>query len=460
MNFAVFIDFGSTYTKMVCVDLTERRVIATTRVPSTVRHDAAIGLLQCFDVARAALGGGNFDSALKLASSSAGGGLRLAVVGLTKSLSIKAGRNACFSAGAKIVYSQAGHLHDDDVEALADSKAEILLLCGGYESGNTQGLLHNAETVSRSRLAIPVIYAGNSSIARNIRSIFNSGNKECFLAENIIPSLASLNIESTTTVIRQLFISRITGMKGIGAVQKLMDAPIEPTPAAVLSAGEILSCGAASQTGLGPIMMADIGGATTDIYSYMENKNYAGAKMLGSPDPFAKRTVEGDLGLRESSASLVQEAGEKRLAEQVGLSESDLEQAIEKRTSSTEYLADDKFEKKLDHHLACAAVNIAARRHAGRISKELSNCRLMQRGKNLSEIRMVVGTGGILTNEEQAAGVLKNMTINASEAGQVLLPETAEVLVDRDYVLFAAGLLRNHDREAALSVMKKSLGLF
>lgn len=460
MKFSILVDFGSTYTKLVCVNMKERAVVATAKYPSTVGSDAAIGLYQCFEVARAAIGIGNFKSAFKLATSSAAGGLRMAVVGLTRAVSIKAGRNASFCAGAKIVYSFAGLLSEADLRPLEGSGAEILLLCGGYEGGNSQGLIHNAEMLSQSKLAIPIVYAGNSSVAWQLRKILQARKKECFLAENTIPILGSLNIKPATSVIRELFMRRITNMKGIGLVQKIIGQPIIPTPVAVLSAGKLLSCGNRNETGLGPLMIADIGGATTDIYSYIENKGFSGAKMIGTPDPFAKRTVEGDMGMRESSASLVSEVGERKFAERCGVSELFLKKAVKKRTVCTEYLGDDDLEKKIDRYIACTAVNIASRRHAGHVTKEYnSGCHLIQRGKNLTGLRMIVGTGGMFVNEGDSVGILKNATLETSESGQVLLPEKLDVLVDRDYVFFAAGLLRKYDQSASLAIMKKSLGL-
>lgn len=460
MKFSILVDFGSTYTKVVCVDLKEQRVLATGKFPSTVRHDASVGLDQCYEVAISAMGGKNFESALKLATSSAAGGLRMAVVGLTQSLSIRAGKSASFCAGAKIVCSMTGALSESNLEQLEGSGAEILLLCGGYEGGNSRGVIHNATVLSRARLPIPVIYAGNSLVSREIRQIFNRGGKECFLAENTIPTVGSLNIEPTTDVIRELFMSRITNMKGVGLVQKRMDAPIVPTPAAALAAGELLCTGTPNEAGIGAMMMADIGGATTDIYSYCENRGYSGAKMIGTPDPFAKRTVEGDMGMRESAVCLVREVGEKRFSDQCGIAESTLAAALEKRVLSTAYLADSEAERNIDYHIAGTAIKISARRHAGQVSREYSGgARLIQRGKNLAEIGTIVGTGGVIVNGRDAAGILLNGCVHPSEEGQTLLPEKLDVLVDRDYVLFAAGLLRRYDEDAALAIMKKSLGL-
>lgn len=117
----------------------EERSDPGTKVPSTVHEDAEIGLNQCFAAARDAIGEEKLRAALKLATSSAAGGLRMAVVGLTKTLSNEAGRNASFSAGAKIVYNTSGILSERDLADIEKAKAEILLLCGGYERGNTKG---------------------------------------------------------------------------------------------------------------------------------------------------------------------------------------------------------------------------------------------------------------------------------------------------------------------------------
>lgn len=462
MKHAILLDFGSTYTKVVCVDLTQQQVVMTDKFPSTVHTDAGIGLTQCFDAAKAAIGEHNFRSALKLSTSSAAGGLRIAVSGLTESLSIEAGRNASFGAGGKIVCTASGLISEEDIEKMILSEAEILLLCGGYEGGNKKHILRNAETLSRSGLNIPIIYAGNSDVTRDVRRMFTSRSKECFIAENIIPHVGTLNIEPTVGIIRDLFMNRITNMKGVGQVKSLLDGPIIPTPASVLEAGELLFNGTQNNPGIGPYLMVDIGGATTDIYSFVENRNYEGAKQVGSPEPDAKRTVEGDMGMRESSICLLKEVGKEKFAAKCSLSEEVIERAIEKRITLKEYIADEGFERTIDHEIACSAVNISARRHAGTVKKEFyDGYRLVQRGKNLLDIKTVIGTGGILVNShrDDALATLENVKISEFEKGTILLPEKITAMVDEDYVFFAAGLLRNYDENAALAIMKKSIGV-
>ena len=460
MEYAVLIDFGSTYTKVVCVDLKARCIVLRDQVPSTVHEDAAIGLAQCFQAAKSVLGSTHFEGALKLATSSAAGGLRMAVAGLTRSLSIEAGRNAAFSAGGKLMCCKAGLLSEADLQELSCAGAEILLFCGGYEKGNTKLLLQNGMRISDSALTIPVIYAGNSEVAQDIRGMLSRKGKECFLAENIIPNVGKLHIEPTAEIIRDLFMKRITNMKGVGKVQRMLAGAIVPTPAAVLAAGELLCRGTDEEPGIGAFMMADIGGATTDIYSYGENESFPGAKVVGIPQPFAKRTVEGDMGMRESAVCLVQEVGETVFAQQCGVTEALLQAAIQKRIHSTAYIAEDAAQRQIDRNIAEHAVRISARRHAGCVTKEFNDgCKLVQRGKNLTGIKTIIGTGGILVNGKQPEAILRGALVQPAEMNRLLLPKDAAVCIDRDYVFFAAGLLRAYDPDAALAIMKRSIGM-
>ena len=462
MDYAVLLDFGSTYTKAICVDMNKQTVLLTTKVPSTVHVDAEIALQQCFDAVKERIGARAFENALKLSTSSAAGGLRIAVSGLTESLSIEAGRNAGFGAGGKVVYKASGILTNDDIENIEKANAEILLICGGYEGGNTELVLKNVETAAGSSLNIPIIYAGNSALAKDVRTLLFSGGKECFIAENMIPDIGKLNIESTVEIIRNLFMTRITNMKGIGKVKTFLNGPVIPTPAAVLDAGTLLYQGTEKSEGIGPYMMVDIGGATTDIYSFIQDTVCNGAKQIGSPEPESKRTVEGDMGMRESSLSVLKEVGEENFAQKCGLSCEYIEKAIAERMDCHEYLADGPEEKKIDETIARAAVRISARRHAGVVTRELCDgYKAVQRGKNLQGITTVIGTGGILVNndKETACSILKNVNKDAEDKTMHLLPECAEPRIDKDYVFFAAGLLSQYDKETALKIMKNSIGI-
>ena len=168
MEYAVTIDFGSTFTKVAVIDLAKQEILLSDKVPSTVGSGASLGLAACFELAEAVLGRADFEAAVKLASSSAAGGLRMSVSGLTSGLSGLAGKSAALGAGAKIIAAYSGALTEEQISELESGKAEIILLCGGYERGNTTMVWKNASRLAESKVSVPIIYAGNSALDRGV----------------------------------------------------------------------------------------------------------------------------------------------------------------------------------------------------------------------------------------------------------------------------------------------------
>ena len=382
----------------------------------------------------------------------------MAVAGLTRSLSIAAGRNAAFGAGAKVMANISGWLKPADIQELEKTDIEILLLCGGYEKGNQDMILHNAELLSSCSLKIPVIYGGNSDVGPVVREMFQQGGKECFLVENVIPAVGQMNTGPAEEIIRHVFMKRIVNMNGMGSVQEELGEMLIPTPAAVLTAGELLSSGTEQEAGLGSLMLVDVGGATTDVYSFSKNKGYRYARITGAAEPFAKRTVEGDMGMRESSICVLEEAGAETMARRADVPAEILQASIAKRLKDTSFLADTPEELRIDQEIARQAVSISVRRHAGRIEKVHSKgIREIQRGKNLTNVETVIGTGGILVSSENPSALLQAAALAEGEDETILIPRKFQVLTDHHYVFYAAGLLRAYDADAALSIMKASI---
>lgn len=458
MKYAILIDFGSTYTKVVLINITQRKLIHTDRFPSTVHTDAKINLNECYQSVKKLLTPQEFNSALKLSCSSAAGGLRMAVVGLTKTLSITAGKNAVFGAGAKIVGTFCGKIDSYSIRELESLDLEILFLCGGYENGNTSMVIRNAEMIAQSNLKVPIIYSGNCQAAQIVRQLLISAHKECYIIDNILPKIGVIHMEPAQRVIRDLFMQRITNMKGLAEVKEHLDYILMPTPAAVLSAGELLSKGTSSQKGIGSFMIVDLGGATTDVYSFDINKVYKGAKLVGIDEPFSKRTVEGDMGMRESSICLLNEKTIEQLSEENSISEELIIQGLNKRISHTSYLSDTEEEMKIDQMIAKNAVAIAARRHVGYLEYGYSNDNLLlQHGKNLTNITKIIGTGGAVVNNPHPDSILSQVNRQKLTEEYKLLPKITDCYIDKEYIFYATGLLSNYDKEAAFAVMYDNL---
>lgn len=459
MEHIIAVDFGSTFTKIVVIDLVAKKIILSDKEPSTVGSDATICLNKCFARAKTVLSEAEFANAKKLASSSAAGGLRMSVVGLTKSLSTLAGKAAALGAGAKIIANYSGLLTDEMIRELEESDTEIILFCGGYDRGNISMVLENANKLAHSRITIPIIYSGNTELCQDIRAIMKIHHKRCYVVENIIADMGSLNVEPAQEVIRNLFLDRITDMKGFNVVKHEFDNELMPTPKAVLRAGDLLNKGTTCLEGFGPLVIVDIGGATTDVYSFVENRSFEGAKPVGLEEPYAKRTVEGDLGMRESSGGVINADNITELAKQLGMSCERLEKAITKRMTNRDYLPAGSEEGRIDDMIASVAVETALRRHAGRIKPSYNEkCQHLQIGKNITPVTKVIGTGGILVHNHNPGKVLQAAAKKEGEKG-VLLPTEITAHLDCDYVLFAAGLLREIDEETAFRIMSNSIAV-
>ena len=122
---AVCVDFGSTFTKALLVDLVDGTVVAAAEHPTTLETDVLDGYDACLAVLAGAeqpttLGTDVLDgydaclavlaqadpratTAQVLACSSAGGGLRIAVVGNEELVTAEAGRRVALSSGGKVV---------------------------------------------------------------------------------------------------------------------------------------------------------------------------------------------------------------------------------------------------------------------------------------------------------------------------------------------------------------------
>lgn len=457
MGYTICFDFGSTYTKMAVLNLENAETVVTSRVPSTVKTDAVQGLKANLEIASKHIGEVAVRSAHMLASSSAAGGLRMVVVGLTEKYSLLAGMNTALGAGARVVRSYDGILDEKKLEEIRNAKPSILLLCGGTNEGNVDRLWRNAEMLAERKMVnCPVVFAGNKKIAQEVRAKFLQSGIECYLTENIFPELDCLNAGPAQKVIHHIFMNRITGMRGMDAVKKYVGDIVMPTPAAVLRAGSLLAKGAGDEeTGIGSCMLFDVGGATTDVYSFSDYLP-EGMKAVGAPEPFAKRSVEGDLGLRSSAKSLFENARTFILE---GSSESakKVEEMCARRTRQEAFLPDNEEEIALDQKLAEAAVYTSARRHCGRIENAYGkDSVLIQSGKNLTNVRTLIGTGGPIIFRKQPEKVLK-MALRRPEEKDLLLPENADCFIDSRYLLFAAGLSAEENPGGAYQIAVNSL---
>ena len=456
MKAVLLIDFGSTYTKLTAVDVEGERILGTAASYTTVQTDINDGLQAGLQELEKKTG--KLEFAETYACSSAAGGLRMVTSGLVPELTGDAARLASLGAGAKVVGIYAFQLTEDDLDDIRVSKPDIFLLVGGTDGGNTECILHNAKMLATMEADFPVVIAGNRTAARECQRIL--AGREVYVCPNVMPKFGVLNIEPTQKQIREIFLNRIIHAKGLSKAAQLLSDIMMPTPAAVLAAMELLAQGTEGETGIGDLVAVDVGGATTDVYSIADGMpEHMNTVYKGLPEPFAKRTVEGDIGMRYSIQGILDNAGLDRVSRLSGLPVQRVTELVEDLKINTDKVPNGDPELEvLDHVLASMAVEEAVRRHAGTIEETYTMMGLtyVQSGKNLTKVRNIVVTGGSLIHTKRTEEIASYALYSQSQPAS-LRPKTADVWVDRTYILAAMGLLSSHYPGTALRIMKKEL---
>ncbi len=465
-NRYICVDIGSTYTKGAIFKEIDNRFEVENRAvsPTTVEHlpngfyNVLTKLLPDCDVQ--ALNAENSPCPVYF-SSSAKGGLKVAVIGLVPEMSLNIGRLAAFSAGAKICASYPFQLKKKHIKLIEEQNPDILLLCGGTDGGNEKYVTENSEAIADSSFKGTVVYAGNNYVADDIADILSE--KEHVIVENVMPDFGKLNIEPVRKAIRNIFLNKIVSGKGLNKIVEAFKIQPVPTPLAVYN---LVKCiGSSLNEEWQNIALIDMGGATTDIYSNGEAYDPdSGNVMKGIIEPKLKRTVEGDLGMRVSAESAY-ETSEEYIKAVSNYSEEQMNEYkafIEKVHANTDYLPTEEKEKSFDRYLASACVYHSLIRHCG-VMEEVYTCNgrvFAQTGKDLRKVSKIIGTGGYLAALGRAneSIVIPNAPVVPTEKIP-LLPTKFEYYSDSNYILPLLGNLAEKYPElcanTVVSVLRK-----
>jgi uncharacterized protein (TIGR01319 family) len=464
------VDFGSTFTKAMLVDVDGGDVVARAEHPTRIDTDVLDGWAAC----RAALAERDRGAATAsvVACSSAGGGLRIAVVGHEELVTAEAGRRVSLSSGGTVVHVGAGGLADG-VDELAASRPDVVLLVGGTDGGNAAVLLAAAKRLADVAWPGPVVVAGNADVAGDVAELLGAAGVDAVVADNVVPRIGVLRPESARAAIRETFLRHVIGGKRLSASAEFLDMVRGPTPDIVLSGVELLA------EHFGDVAVVDVGGATTDVHSAIapdpEDSGLAREVVASAP---LTRTVEGDLGMRWSAPTTVARAAEAGLVDdasgrwmddaerlaRAGERSADagerLARAAELRSRDPGWLPRDPSDVEVDDLLASAAAGLAMRRHAGRQRVVFgADGRLVEReGVDIREVDLLVGSGGVFRHaSDTRVAAIFGRSIGDHVEGGWLLPREPRVVVDREYVLAAAGLLRAEHPVAALALVRRML---
>ncbi|MCM1043850.1 MAG: methylaspartate mutase accessory protein GlmL [Corallococcus sp.] len=458
MSRYLMIDFGSTFTKLTAVDTEKEDIIATASHFTTVATDITIGyrnaLKQLYEVLGEEV---KFDKTI--GCSSAAGGLKMCAIGLVDELTLEAARRVCLGAGAKVDLSFSHHLTNRNIDEIIEKKIDIILLSGGTDGGNSECVLYNEKMLAERGIKIPIIYAGNKDCQDEVIDVAEKYGLNEYVCSNVMPRLNVLNIPEAREKIREIFLKNIIEAKGIKKIESEIDKVILPTPESVLKAAELLSNGYMHESGLGEVVLVDIGGATTDMYSMCSaSAKRSDVVIKGLEEPYAKRTVEGDLGMRYSALGVLNSLTEEE-QKTISLDEGvDLKKELLYRHEHVDNVPHSQHEVHIDRIMGRICVDKAMSRHVGRMEELYTPMGMVynQYGKDLSKIRYVIGTGGVLVRNENPYEILKALEYDVKKPME-LRPVNPKYLLDADYILAAMGLLSEIDPLLALKIMKKHL---
>jgi uncharacterized protein (TIGR01319 family) len=304
MKTFIIADVGSTTTKVLFIK--DGKILAREEAKTTVEkpvEDVAIGVRMAIELIERKLKQ-TISSEKFLFSSSAGGGLQIIAIGLTKSFTAKSAYDLSLNAGAIVIDTLA--LDDNRtplqrLQCLDQAKPDLVLFAGGFEDGAVNSLVEIAELIKMSKINVkyktgklPIIYAGNSKALPFVERAL--GDRFALRpVPNISPSEEVVNFVPAKEAIINTFISHVmSSAPGYGDLSKKALIPPLPTPIAV---ERILAL--YSRYKKKKIYAFDMGGATTDCFSIS--------------DDISRRSVAANLGMTFSLPYVLNHCGLKKI---------------------------------------------------------------------------------------------------------------------------------------------------
>jgi len=437
-------EIGSTTTVVNAFNFNPEKFIGQGQAATSVLDgDVTIGLKNAVKDLESKLGD-EIKWGEMLAASSAAGGLKMCVHGLVYDMTVRAATEAALGAGAVLKLATSGKLMRTDIAKVKEQNPNIILVAGGVDYGERETAVHNFEKLTDAYPNLPFIYAGNIQNHEEIKLIAEEKNIRVYITENVYPNVDELNVEPTRKIIQDVFEEHIVHAPGMSEIRTMIKGKIMPTPGAVMAAAKLLA------EEIGDLIVFDVGGATTDLHSVTEGSPEIAETMI-SPEPIAKRTVEGDLGVFVNIPHIVDKIGLDELKKQFPNAEELIRDA--------KPIPETDAEKAFIERLTQTAISTALNRHAGKLIDFYGPVgkKTVATGKDLTAVKHLVGTGGALTRLPNRIDIMKNL-LEPSTSPRLGPREGAQILVDNHYIMASLGVLSASYKDAALRLMQQSIG--
>jgi hypothetical protein len=456
----VCLDVGSGWVKALGIDAAGEPIGAATHLTTPadllggVR--AAAAAAQAVGVDRIVPSGRSGWDIPLLACSSAGGGLRLAVVGRERLAATEAGHRVACSAGARVVHVEAGELDPAGIRALRAGRPDVVLLLGGSGSGGSAGgagdgsggrgsgsdgggsairrprtggsagrggsgsgaeadrvLLANSARLARARFRAPIVLAAAEPVRADAAAVLASTGRTVVPADAVLTEPGVIVVEPAREAIVGLLGKHLVGGRGSATTARFRRLARTATPSAVRAGlAELVRLRAGEG---GSLLVIDVGSSTTDVHSVR-------------PDGGWTTTVEADLGMRLTAPGILTEGQAQAVVDPM---EADLLlPTVRRLAEETDFLPEDSGAQAEDRRLAALSAVLAARRHVRVAGAELRR----------AGVGLVVLTGGVFRQPDSAGLGAVRDTLRADADLRDLLAGTP-VAVDDGFALAPAGLL-------------------
>jgi uncharacterized protein (TIGR01319 family) len=401
-----------------------------------------------------------------LATSSAGGGLQILVIGLTLFDSASSGKRTAFGAGGVILDTFA---IDDKRSSLEQMTAmgilhpDIILMAGGVNGGAVSPILRLGEILLLSnpkpkfgeKNKIPLIFAGNEAAQYYIAGLFQQ-KFELFMVPNIRPTLSQENLAPAREKIHKLFMDNVMEQApGYAKLKSTVADEIIPTPTGVIQALQLVSESMEKN-----VMSVDIGGATTDIFS----------NIMG----YYFRTVSANYGMSYSISNVLKDADISQIKKWLpeDMEEDYIRNYIGNKMLYPTFNPDNAYQIAIEQAIAREAIALSKIQHMKmnfntdnigfldkivNIHRDLSKISetfffekaLDKKQFRMYDIDLLIGAGGILAHTENEMQALSIIDAGFKPEG------ITEIWKDRNFITPHLGKLSSINEKLALRLLQE-----
>uniref|UniRef100_A0A7C3N8G0 Methylaspartate mutase n=1 Tax=candidate division WOR-3 bacterium TaxID=2052148 RepID=A0A7C3N8G0_UNCW3 len=467
-------DCGSTTTKAILIEKRENeyRLIVRGEAPTTVEapyEDVTKGVLNAIKEVEELAGikildGDNIIKREKsegdgvdiyISTSSAGGGLQMMVAGVVDKMSAESAARAALGAGSivmDVIATNDKRMDHERIKRIRTLRPDMILLSGGTDGGTITHVVQLAEIIQAADpkprfgagYKLPVIYAGNNKAVDEIKERLEK-KTALYIVDNLRPTLEKENLKPARDKIHDLFMEHVMAQApGYRKLMDMTDVPIMPTPGAVGLLIETIG-----KRDKIEVLGVDIGGATTDVFSYFQNT--------------FNRTVSANLGMSYSISNVVKEAGLKNIMRWVPfhMDEKDLRNRIRNKMIRPTTIPSTLDELQIEQAISREALRLALEQHKTMavglkgVQKERTISDAFEQTStgetlvNMLTLNLIVGSGGVLSHAPRRVQSAL-MMIDA------FLPEGITMLtVDSIFMMPQLGVLSTVHEKAATEVFEK-----